>query len=122
MSGFRRPKPDPVALSHWLEGQCRASPGWQAYARALWLAWAGFAEAEGVEAGTPRSFSNALRGRGFPVSRPFARYPRARFHVGVRLHPRPDDEDLGLGWRAIRLEKITCHERALALRSHILSA
>lgn len=91
MSGFRRPKPDAAALDRWMVQRVEIIDDWFSNGRGLWTDWAESAAAAGVSAGSPRSFSNELRKRGFAACRAadlpdvglYAR--RTRFHCGLRL-------------------------------------
>lgn len=82
---MRRAKPNGYRLAVWLalavtfDGK-RTTP-----ARELWAAWKRYARRRRCEAGTPRSFSNALRRVGCPWRRESGR--RTRVHVGLRLAP-----------------------------------
>lgn len=84
MTGFQRPQPDPDALSAWLDAECDLGPDRAGNARQLWRTWSRFADARPACRGTPRSFSNALRKRGFPSVRlrPGA---KTRAHAGLAL-------------------------------------
>lgn len=82
-----RPSPDDQALDAWIVDKCELASDHQGNARRLFQSWCEHALAIEAEPGTPRSFSNALRKRGFPSTRPTPGR-RRRVHLGLRV---PDD-------------------------------
>lgn len=101
-------KPDQLSFAIWVAESLTFEQGSAWKARALWLHWADFARSRQVEAGTPRTFSGALRRLGSKVSRGVdQRRPRSRFHHDVRLcMPKlPVEAPEGMDpetWRSIR--------------------
>lgn len=81
-------KPEAAALDAWLASRVEIDAKACHRARGLWLEWSDHARLIEVERGTPRTFSNELRRRGFPVVRPHPAR-RTRFHAGLRMPWRP---------------------------------
>lgn len=81
---MRRDRPDRDLLSQWLAERCEFDSDYMDFARLLFKSWREFATAAEATAGTPKSFANELRKKGFPIERPWEGL-RTKVHVGVRL-------------------------------------
>lgn len=107
MAGFRRRPPDPRAMADWLAATVELVDDWRVEVPKLWSSWLACAERDGVEAGTPRSFANALRKLGFEVVQPDWPTRRTKHAIGLRL---PDDHGDDLGKRPSRKVALALEE------------